>query len=240
MVLSRGWVRGFYRQHQETLTQAKGYHLNGMRIDDLTQDNIEVMYDLTYQHWVDVRIAVELPESDQYYVAKAGNQITAEKSVGRKGKIKVTHPDWILHGDEVSMDMCQESYGHVGGQTYLVANWKRAAIKCSRSSHRTTLNGLTAGNGKIVMFIIIFAAKEMDYAARLGYGIMGPDVDPSQPIEDQTGPGKVFPGAPVCEFRGKTIPAIVGMSPKGSIMSTILAKAIDKLDELEVRQRVPG
>ena len=47
-ILSRGWVRGFYRRHQEMLTQAKGYHLNGMRMDDLTQDNIEVMYDLTY------------------------------------------------------------------------------------------------------------------------------------------------------------------------------------------------
>jgi len=161
-------------------------------MNDLIQDNIEVMYDLTYQYWVDARVAVELPESEQYYVDKAGNPTAAENSVGRKCKIKVTHPDWILHGDEVGTEMCQESDGHVGGQTYLVANGKRAAIKCSRSSHRTTLIGLTVDNGEIVMFVIIFAAKEMNYAARLGYNIMEPDVDPSQPIEDQTGPDKVL------------------------------------------------
>ena len=44
-----------------------------MQMDDLTQDNIEVMYDLTYQHLVDVRVAVELPESEQYHVDKASN-----------------------------------------------------------------------------------------------------------------------------------------------------------------------
>jgi len=42
-------------------------------MDDLTQDTIEVMYDLTYQHWVDARVAVELLESEQYYIDKAGN-----------------------------------------------------------------------------------------------------------------------------------------------------------------------
>jgi len=42
------------------------------------------------------------------------------------------------------------------------------------------------------MFVIIFAAKEMDYAARVGYNIMELHVDPSQPIGDQTGPGKVL------------------------------------------------
>ena len=59
-------------------------------------------------------------------------------------------------------------------------------------------------------------------------------------LADQTGPGKVFPGSPWCEFCGKRIPAVVGMSPKGSINSEILAFAINKLDELNVYPRVPG
>ena len=57
---------------------------------------------------------------------------------------------------------------------------------------------------------------------------------------EQVGPGKCFPGAPWCEFRGKKIPAVVGITQKGSMTSEILAKAIDKLDELDVYPRVPG
>ena len=69
-------------------------------------------------------------ESEQYFVDKAGNQTTAKNSVGRKCKTKVTHPNWILHDNEAGTELCQESDRHIGGQTYLVVNGKRATIKC--------------------------------------------------------------------------------------------------------------
>ena len=91
------------------------------------------------------------------------------------------------------------------------------------------------------MVVIVYAATELNFLARFGYDHFANEkYDPTIPVEDQVGEGKCFPGAPVCEYRGKQIPAIVGMSKKGSMTSEILAAATDKLDELEVFERIPG
>ena len=91
------------------------------------------------------------------------------------------------------------------------------------------------------MYTIVFSAKDLDYMAWFGYDHLAADkFDRNESCEEQTGPGKVFLGAPRCEFHGKINPAIVSMSPKGSITSEILACAIDKLGDLDVYPRVPG
>jgi hypothetical protein len=59
-------------------------------------------------------------------------------------------------------------------------------------------------------------------------------------MRDNSGPGKAFPGAPTCHFRGKDVPALVAFSPKGSITSEILRKAFQQLDALGIYQRIPG
>jgi hypothetical protein len=51
------------------------------------------------------------------------------------------------------------------------------------------------------------------------------------------GRGKALPGAPTCTFRGKEVPALVAMTKKGSMTSEILAKVLDRLDELDVFPR---
>ena len=91
------------------------------------------------------------------------------------------------------------------------------------------------------MFIIVFAAKELDYLARFGYDVMsGKKYNPNLTPEEQTGAGEIFPGSPTCEFRGQIVPAVVGMSEKGCITSDILVTALKKLDELDIYPRVPG
>ena len=239
--LTTSWAQGFMSRHDKLLKTKRGYRMNHIRLKDLTTDNVQTMYDLTYEGFVRARVAVELPENEQYYVDKQGNKTSAENAVGRKVKYKITHPQWILHGDEVGTDTCQEDDGHIGVQVYLTANGKRTALKSSKASHRFTLICLTANTGEPVMYIIVFAANELDYIARFGYDFDADEpFDSSKSLEDQTGPGKVFPGAPWCEFRGKKIPAVVGMSEKGCITSAILVAALDKLDELGIYPRVSG
>ena len=185
--------------------------------------------------------SVELPESDWHYVDDQGDRTTKQFAAGRLVKHKIIHPRYILHGDEVGTDMCQEGDGHIGGQKYLTIRGKRVRLVGTKSKHRFTLMCLTAATGEAVMFIIIFAAKELDFTARFGYDHQAKEpYDPTIDAYDQIGPGKAFPGAPYCEFDGKRIPAIVGMSPKGSMTSPILATALDELDRRNVYPRVPG
>ena len=52
-----------------------------------------------------------------------------------------------------------------------------------------------------------------------------------------TGAGKYFPGPPVCEFRGKTIPALVRWNESATITSEILVEMLATLDVLNVIPR---
>ena len=46
--------------------------------------------------------------------------------------------------------------------------------------------------------------------------------------------GNAIPGFPVCKFRGKFIPGLICISPKGSISSKILTEALKYLDQLNL------
>ena len=62
--LTDGWGCGFISRQDHILQSKRGYHLNHMRMDDLTHDNTEAMYETTYETWVHARVAVKLPESE--------------------------------------------------------------------------------------------------------------------------------------------------------------------------------
>ena len=202
-LLTESWAKGFRSRYDEHLSSKRGYRINHIRLKDLTEDNVQIMYDLTYDVWVSSRVAVKLPESDWHYVDADGQRTIEENRVGRLVKHKLVHPKYVLFGDEVGTDTCQEDDGHIGGQVYLTANGKRAPLESSKSGHRFTVMCLTAATGDPVMFIIVYAATELDFLARFGYDHLAKEpFDKNKPIEQQIGPGKVFPGAPTCEFRG--------------------------------------
>jgi hypothetical protein len=56
--LTESWQKGFVSRHNAYLQTKRGYHVNHFRMDDLTEDNIEAVYDMTYETWTAVRCAV--------------------------------------------------------------------------------------------------------------------------------------------------------------------------------------
>ena len=44
--LSKSWLEGFYHRHSDHLKTRKGYCLSHIYLKDLTEDNIQVMYNL--------------------------------------------------------------------------------------------------------------------------------------------------------------------------------------------------
>jgi hypothetical protein len=55
--------------------------------------------------------------------------------------------------------------------------------------------------------------------------------------ENIRGLDKIFPCRPICEFDGKYVPCFVAWTPKGSIMSALLAEMLKKMDDLELFDR---
>lgn len=78
-------------------------------------------------------------------------------------KIEVTHPDWVLFGDEVGTDISQKNDGNVRGQKFVTAKGTRANVKSSHKDGRMTVIGLIATIGDAVLAIIIFAAEELTF-----------------------------------------------------------------------------
>jgi hypothetical protein len=167
--LSPTWRRGFLWCNRQLLSTAKGHRLHNARLEDLTHDNIDAMYDLVYEQMIKAGVAATLPPEEHHWVDKDGNVCEKGSAAGHKVTIKLTHPQWCLFGDEVGTDTAQEEDGHVGGQTYLSFRGRRVQLTSSKSRSRFTTMGLTAGTGEPVMCIIIFAAAEMDVLTCLGF-----------------------------------------------------------------------
>ena len=99
-----------------------------MKISDATAtqhefrilENIECMYDLVYEQMISAGLARRLAPSEQYWIDKNGDKVhNEENAVGLKVEVEITHPDWIIFGDEVGIDICMKDDGHVGGQKFV-------------------------------------------------------------------------------------------------------------------------
>lgn len=111
------------------------------------------MYDLVYEQMIAAGIAVALAEDEQYWVDENGETVDSSAGVGLKVKVKITHPEWLLFGDEVGTDISQKNDGNVGGQVFVTSKGTRGNVKSSHTDGRFTLIGLTAANGDAVMAI---------------------------------------------------------------------------------------
>lgn len=67
------------------------------------------MYNLIYEQMVRAGVAKNLAAEDYYYVNNKGEKVgSKEESVGLQVKTEVTHPEWILFGDEVGTDISKK------------------------------------------------------------------------------------------------------------------------------------
>jgi len=56
------------------------------------------------------------PPSEHYWVDINGETIENESDAyGLKVEIEITHPEWIIFGNEVGTGISQKDDGHVGG-----------------------------------------------------------------------------------------------------------------------------
>ena len=236
-ILSTKFWQLFMRRHDKALKAAKGVRVAANRTEWVTYQNVESMYNLVYEQMIDSGLARRLLESEQYFVNENGEVVESENDAfGKKIIVEITHPEWILFGDEVGTDISMKDDGHVGGQTFVVHKGTRANIKSSHKDSRFTAIGLTSANGDPVMAIVIFAATELSFVQRMGYDIRA-KYNEDGTVSENSGPNKSFPGGPTCTFRGKVIPALITCSPKGGITSDILKEAFKRLDDLGVYER---
>ncbi|CAJ1966096.1 unnamed protein product [Cylindrotheca closterium] len=238
--LGKRWFKGFMRRHEDILKTGRGSKQDRARKEWTTYENVQQMYTLVYEQMVKAGIAEQLPESEHYWVDKEGQIVDSEdKAAGHKCTIRLTHPEYLLFGDEVGTDTAQDQDGHNGGETYIkFADGTKVELLSTKATGRFTVMGLTAASGDPVMCIVIIAGKELGVQDYMGFDHQAESpYDGSKTLEENAGPGMALPEAPECVFRGKKVPGMIAVSPKGSMTSDILKKALKTLDDLGVYPR---
>ena len=86
------------------------------------------MYDLVYQEMEISGVATELEKP--IYMDRVGNFVEKENAYGLKVTHRITHPQYILHGDEVGNNKNQRSDGSFGVEKRL-ASTKNKGSKIS-------------------------------------------------------------------------------------------------------------
>ena len=237
--LSPTYYKSFLKRHD--LESKVGERKSTMRMNDLDQANVHKMYDLVYDRMIEAGVAVNLPKEQYYFIDSDGNVTTDEsQKCGETCTQKIIHPERCLYADEIGCDTCQEEDGHIGGAKYIAPKGMKPLLRGCKTSNRWTLFAITAGTGEVVMYVIIFAASELSFLARMGLDMRKINsYDENEPLEDQIGPGKIFPGAPKSTYQGKEVPAYITFNKKGSMTGEILAGVLKRMDDLELFPRGP-
>ena len=96
-----------------------------------------------------------------------------------------------------------------------------------------TLLGITAADGKPVMCCVVL----LGYNAALSNSTLSTILDASMTSNEHCGCLLVFPGGPICEFRGKRVPCYVTTTRHSCITGDILGNCLRRLDDLEINER---
>jgi hypothetical protein len=201
--------------------------------------NFTQMYNLVYDQMKQAGVLEDLEEP--VWMNLAGDIVSSEaEAFGEKVSQIVKHPDYVMFVDEVGNNTNMKDDGRIGGERLLKARGQTAEVYSATSDAHFTVLGFTAATGEPVMCAIIFAAGEMTQELQLGVDIRAPMVEGDDSIRGNYGPGKRYPGAPTCQFRGKTVPPFVCCSPKGGITSELLKAMLERMDSLDLFPRTDG
>ena len=136
----------------------RGEKFASSRADWTKKSNISQMFDVIYDELVDAKVAVVREEP--VFTDREGNIVEESKAFGLLQDIEVTHPEYILFGDETGCNTSQKKDGHIAGTKYVCTPKTTPQLRCSTSDHRFTMLLITAGTGDAVCCVIIFQTAD--------------------------------------------------------------------------------
>ena len=231
--------RAFKKRNKEKLDAGVAIAQAACRKEWSSYLNFSRMYDLVYEQMDEAGVLQDLEEP--VWLNLAGEIVASEaEAFGEKVTQTVKHPDYVLFVDEVGNNTNMKDDGRVGGERLLKGRGETAEVTAATSEAHFTVLGFTAATGEPEMCAIIFAASELTQELQFGIDVRAPMVEGDDSLRGNYGPGKRYPGAPICNFRGTIVPPFVCCSPKGGITSELLKGMVERMDQLNLFPRVPG
>ena len=190
------------------------------------------------------KIAVRLNEPT--WMSYDGTEVDDEMlGYGCKATIKIERPDMALVLDECGCNLSQEGDSGNRNNQLLVTGVKHSAYDTISTKHNHfSVLGITRLDGVALMCVIIVNGKKHITPVELGIDTNLLDADllnrkmtvdeELKFLEENIGEGKLFPGAPICNYKGIEVPAYVTFSESGGMDASILTGIFNRLDDLGI------
>ena len=102
------------------------------------------MYRGVYNTILDVKVAISMYESEYSFINRSRREVnTEEETAGHQINHNLSHPQYVLFGDEVGTDTNQVDDGNNGGQCYISIKGMKTNLLFSKASGRFILMRLT-------------------------------------------------------------------------------------------------
>ena len=151
--LSWGYWRNLIKRHRHEIEVKSGTKFALDRSHWSKKIFIKEMYRQIYSNIVDAGLGYYL--ETPIFMDKEGNEVHQSDAYGEACPIRVTHPDWILFGDEIGCNTNMRSDRNVGGTKLVVPKGTRGRKKAICTDHRFTLFPLIAATGEPVVYCLI-------------------------------------------------------------------------------------
>jgi hypothetical protein len=240
-VLGQKWYKNFWQRHSHLLEKKRGHKFSKDRSEWSVHRNFVQMYNEVYDAMVKAGVAEKLVEP--MWVDETQQLTNKENAFGRKATHLLLRPDYVVFVDEVGCNTSQEGDGARGGERKIVSRGTVAKESATTNSNHFTVLGFTAATGEAIMCAIIASGKTMKPEVVTGLDLfatkIGHETDDDF-ILNNTGPGKLYPNGPTCQFKGKEVPCVVCNTENGSITSELLVSFLKHMDALNLFPRDDG
>ena len=190
------------------------------------------MYLKIVEEMEDAGVSVRLKE--QVWMDREGNVVEEGSAFGCKVTHRINHPKTAIFFDKTGRNTSQKGDGHKGGQLLMCEKGETTQTKISTRGKHYTVMGLTSLTGEPVMCVVLFSREKpnalcelcLDLSAETFGSLDNPDY-----TQNNSGPGRGFPGGPTYNDLAKEVPCFCAWSEKGGVTSEILMSILASLDK---------
>ena len=124
-------------------------------------------------------------------------------------RYRVKYPEYCVFVDKVGNNTHIKDDGSFGGEEILKKKGSKERVTAANNDAHFTVLGFTSGKGAPFMCAIKFAAHELNSEQQLGCNIRADIVENDFSMRANHGPGKRYPGGPICCFNSVDVPAFI-------------------------------
>ena len=208
--IGSSYYYGFLARNRRKIRSNRGRRFELNRAKWTSFRNFHHMYHDVESLMVEANVATSL--DSPMFMDEYGNEVNENLSYGCKVQTRLDLPECCIVMDEVGGDINMINDSYVGNMKFLSRPGQVPKINATKKSKKFTLLGLTSLSGKPILCVLIFQGVERNVYLESGIDTMHEKINDFIDADDEgkndlflnnSGPGKLFPGGPICVFKGK-------------------------------------